>query len=153
MAIDRLRIEDMSDREFLLVLADCADDDGWADSQVIADVMDLAERRIASSRLSWLARYGAVEREYETDEHNRPRMRKSGQYFYTQRWRMTERGEALAFGRLRAQTRNSLDKLGDDSMLELTHWLTTRVRRSNETATKLVAREWRYGTSASRDGR
>jgi hypothetical protein len=153
MAIDRLTIDDMSDREFLLILDDCADDDGWADSQLIADVMDLAGRRIASSRLSWLARYGAVEREHERDATGKLRYRRNGVPFYTQRWRMTERGEAMALGRLRAQTRQSLDKLGDDSMLELTHWLTTRVRRSNETATKLVAREWRYGTSASRNGR
>jgi hypothetical protein len=153
MAVERLTIDDMSDREFLLILDDCADDDGWADSQTIADVMDLAERRIASSRLSWLARWGAVEREYETTEDGRPRVRKSGDYFYTQRWRMTPTGRSVALGRLRAQTRQSLDKLGDDSMLELTHWLTTRFRRTNETATKLMAREWRYGTSASRDGR
>src|SRR4051812_14881365 len=83
----------------------------------------------ASSRLSWLARWEAVEREYETTEDGRPRVRKSGTYFYTQRWRMTERGRAIALGKLRAQTRQSLDKLGDDSMLELTHWLTTRFRR------------------------
>src|SRR3954447_21894782 len=117
MAIERLTIYDMSDREFLLAVHDLREDDGWTDSEAIRERLDLAERRIASTRLSWLARWGAVEREYETDEHDRPRMRKSGAFFYTQRWRLTVAGAALANGRLRQSQLNSLDRVDDAQLL------------------------------------
>src|SRR3954449_7248294 len=116
MAIDRLTIEDMSDREFLLAVHDLREDDGWTDSDAIRERLDLTKRQIASTRLSWLARWGAVEREYETDEHDRPRVRKSGEFFYTQRWRMTEVGEALIYGTLAKRQAEQLQKISDDQM-------------------------------------
>ena len=36
MPVERLTIDDMSDREFLLVLHDQRDADGWTDSEQIA---------------------------------------------------------------------------------------------------------------------
>src|SRR3954462_14187160 len=99
MAIDSVRIEDYSDREFLLIVADVAEDeDGWADSEQVAVRMDLSTRRLASSRLSGLRRYGAVEREPVRDEHGNIRYHRNGKPMHTQRWRLTAAGEALAFG-------------------------------------------------------
>lgn len=150
MPHEHLTIEDMSDREFLLVLDDHADEDGWTDSQTIADALDLAERRVASSRLSWLRRWGAVEREVERDEAGNIRVRRNGQTFYTQRWRLTDVGAALAHGHLLARQQQSLERLEDAQMLEVTRWVTERARRVNGTAGKLMAREWRYGMSTRR---
>lgn len=153
MAVERLTIDDMSDREFLLVMYDQRDVDGWTDSEQIAQQLDLAERRIASTRLSWLARWGAVEREYKRDDEGNAIYTRHGKLRYTQRWQMTERGQALAFGALKARQTQALDNVDDTQLLEMTAWLTGRARLGDDIARKLIAREWRYGTSASRNGR
>jgi hypothetical protein len=145
MPIDHLRIEDYSDREFLLIVADvAADEDGWADSDQIAQRMDLSSRRLASSRLSWLRRYGAVEREHVRDEHGQIRYHRNGKAMTTQRWRLTPAGEAVAFGKLRKGDEKALANLKDEQMLLVTRWLTERTV-GDDTIGKLVAREWRYG--------
>jgi hypothetical protein len=145
MSIDRLRIEDYSDREFLLIVADLADEDGWTDSQAVAIQMDLKRRAIASSRLSWLRRYGAVEREHKADEDGNIRYHRDGRVMHTQRWRLTEIGQAIAFGRLRKSDETALARLKDDQMLLVTRWLTKRTGAGDSTVGRLVAREWRYG--------
>lgn len=152
MPVERLTIDDMSDREFLLVLYDQRDADGWTDSEQIAQQLDLAERRIASTRLSWLARWGAVEREVKLDDGGEPVYTRHGKLRYTQRWCLTSAGSALAFGALKARQQQALDGVDDTQLLELTAWLTTRSRSGSDTARKLISREWRYGTSTSRNG-
>lgn len=153
MARDHLTIDDLSDREFLLVLDDVADDDGWADSGHIADQLDAAKKQIVSSRLSWLVRWGAVVREHDRDESGNLRYWADGKPRYTQRWALTPEGRALAFGSLKTRQRESLDKLDETQMIEVTRWLTTRSRSSSAVASKLIAREWRYGNSNKRNGR
>ena len=152
MPVERLTIDDMSDREFLLAMYDLRDADGWTDSEQIRERLDLAERRIASTRLSWLQRWGAVEREAERDEYGQLRYTRAGKLRYTQRWQFTEKGAAYAFGQLKAREQQSLDRLGDEQLLEITAWLTSRTRTADGVARKLISREWRYGTSASRNG-
>ena len=153
MPLEHLTIDDMSDREFLLVLHDLREDDGWTDSDAIKERLDLGKRASASSRLSWLARWGAVEREFKTLPNGRPRQRKSGEHVYTQRWRLTTTGAAMAFGRLKTGQQRSLDNMDDTTLLEVTRWLTDRARGSGDVGRKLVAREWRYGSSPNRNGR
>ena len=154
MPLKSLTIEDLSDREFLLVVLDVAEADGWADSDHVRLQLDMPKRFNASSRLSWLQRFGAVEREHERDEKGNIRYRKDGKPRYTQRWRVTEIGEALAYGTLGKRQQDQLGKLSDDQMLHVTKWLSDRARGAdNPTVTKLVAREWRYGASAQRNGR
>lgn len=152
MAREHLTIDDLSDRELLLVLDDVSDGDGYAESDAIAERLDLAKRAIASSRLSWLARWGAVEREHERDEHGNLRYMRDGRPRHTQRWRMTETGAALAHGQLRARQRETLERINEQQMLELTRYVTQRARASGSVAAKLIAREWRYGTSKARTG-
>ena len=149
MPLDRLTIDDYSDREFLLVLADVADHDGWANSQDIADRLDLANKAIASSRLSWLKRWGAVDKEHERDESGVLRYHANGKPRYTQRWKLTDAGRALAFGALKKNQQQTLDKLGDDQMLVVTRWLSERTRESGVSA-RLAQREWRYGHAKER---
>lgn len=142
MARDSLRLEDLSDREFLLIVNDVIRDvgEGWADSQEIADRLDLATRRLASARLSWLARWGAVEREHRRDEHGAIRYHRNGKPMVTQRWRLTTVGEQLATGRMRKGTQTVLDRADDGQMLAITRWLAQRP--GGATTQKLMAREW-----------
>lgn len=138
-----LTLLDFSDREFLLIVNDCADGDGWADSEHVAAQLDLKSRASASSRLSWLARWGAVEREHARDEKGILRYTSTGKPVHTQRWRLTEAGAALAFGKLKAGQQKSLDKIDDTQLLEVTRWLSNRTRNGNVT-TKLALREWKH---------
>ena len=71
----------------------------------------------------------------------------------TQRWRLTDIGQALAWGTLGKTQENQLGKIEDEQMLHVVHWLTNRVRGADPTTVKLVAREWRYGSSSRRNGR
>ena len=149
MPVERLTIDEFSDREFLLVVEDVADGQGWALSADIAERLDLAHKAIASSRLMWLRKWGAVEREHERDEHGVLRYYVDGRPRLTQRWRLTEVGAQLAHGQIKARQQAVLDKIGDDQMLEVTRWLSARTRAGGTTA-KLAQREWRYGHAAGR---
>lgn len=151
MTIDRLRIEDFSDREFLLIVADliAENGEGWADSEEVAKRMDLTSRRVASSRLSWLRRYDAVEREHVQDEHGNIRYHRNGKAMYTQRWRLTPIGEAIAFGKLRKKDETALGSMGDAQMFLVTRWLTERTAGDGPMG-RLVAREWKYGQAVGK---
>jgi hypothetical protein len=144
---DSLRIEEYSDREFLLIVVDAYDADGWADSEHVAERLDLKDRRIASSRLSWLRRYGAVEREHVADADGNIRYHRNGKAMTTQRWRLTPLGEALAHGKLRKGDQSALAKIGDGQMLLVTRWLTERSQADGGDIGRLVQREWRFGVA------
>lgn len=143
----RLTLLDMSDRELLLVLRDAADGQGWASAVEIATQMNLNgnTHRSVSCRLSWLKRYGAVEREIERDEAGNIRTTRSGKTVHTQRWRMTKVGLAMATGTLRKAQEKAFEGLDDGQMLMATRWLTARFARSQPTVAKLMDREYRYG--------
>jgi DNA-binding IclR family transcriptional regulator len=147
--VARLTIDDYSDREFLLVLADVADADGWATAQDMADRLDLTHKSTASSRLSWLRRWGAVEKEHERDEHGVLRYYQDGKPRYTQRWRLTPEGQQFATGKLRKADEAALERLKDESMGLVTRWLSDR-SRGDTTRAKLMQREWRYGHAKGR---
>lgn len=140
-----LTLLDLSDREFLLVLVDALEPDGWADSQRIADKLDLSTRRLASSRLSWLARWGIVEREHARDEHGNIRYHRNGKPMHTQRWRPTPIGHDLAVGSLRKAQSNALEGARDHEIAMMARELATRHRTLPFAVGKLMTREWRYG--------
>ena len=140
-----LTLLDLSDREFLLVLMDCMEDDGWADSQQIADKLDLSTRRLASSRLSWLARWGIVEREHARDDTGNLRYHRDGRAMHTQRWRPTAIGSDLATGRLRKAQSSALSDARDHEIALLARELSLRHRTMPFAVAKLMTREWRWG--------
>jgi hypothetical protein len=150
MALESLRITDFSDREFLLVVADHLQDDGWAESIDVARALGFENRRFAAQRFAWLARYGAVEREHLRDETGNIRWHRSGKPMHTQRWRLTELGQAVAYGKLRKGDESALSRLGDAQLPLVTRWLSEHSRGDTGMA-KLVQREWRYG-HARRNG-
>jgi hypothetical protein len=143
-----LTLLDLSDRELLLVLRDVADAaTGYALAADIADRLDVGEdgRRSVSVRLSWLSRYGAVEREFRRDAQGRLETTAAGKPIKLQGWKLTEVGFQMATGKLRKQTEKALDGMDDGSMLMAVRWMTQRVTTSNATVSKLLDREYRHG--------
>jgi len=149
MALESLRITDYSDREVLLIVKDLADPDGWVLAEDVGGAIGIVQdhrRRAAAQRLSWLQRYGAVEREHlrdaETGElayrthHGEPYPK------WGQRWRLTDMGEQMADGKLRAPQQRALDGLTDAQLLLAMRHVSSRARVAD--GAKLIEREWRY---------
>lgn len=152
MPREHLTLLDLSDREFLLVVMDCADEDGWTESQDVANVLDLKSRGSASSRLSWLARWGVVEREHARDEHGQIRYHRDGKAMTTQRWRLTPVGVDMATGKLRKSQENALAGARDAEVMMLARTLAQRQRSMPFAVGKLMTREWRWGVEGHRNG-
>jgi hypothetical protein len=133
MARHSLTLYDYSDRELLHMMMDEADGDGWVSSTDLALVLGIDSkhaRMCVSQRLSWLRRYGAVDRHPE----------ESGI------WRLTRTGMAQALGDLSPEQKEVVEGLSAEQMLTLTRSLTNRYRRVGNTAAHLMRREWQYGT-------
>jgi len=146
MAREHLRLEDLSDREVLLVVADVAgeSDGGFADALDIAARLDIGgeyPRRTVAVRLSWLARWGALQREHERDEGGNIRYKRDGAVKYTQRWGLTPVGWQVASGELRKGLETQLERVDDAQMVVLTRWVARR--NGSFTARKLAEREWK----------
>jgi hypothetical protein len=148
--LETLRLEDLSDREVLLVIADLAgeDADGWVLAYDVGERLGIAEtkrKRAASSRMSWLRRYGALEREYLTTEHGEIKYDTKGNPRWGQRWRLTVAGHEIAMGNLRAGQHKAVDGMTDGQLLLLTRALADRARYAeSSTAAKLAEREWKH---------
>lgn len=143
-----LKLVDLSDRELLLVLRDVADWDGFASAVDVAERLGVRgehPHRSVAVRLSWLKRYGAVEREHERDPHTGALLYRGEKPVYTQRWKMTDTGMAMAVGKLNKSQEATLDKLKDGQMLMAMRWVSQRVAGSDPTVSKLMDREYRYG--------
>jgi hypothetical protein len=150
MPTDRLRLEDLSDRELLLVVDDMADADGYADAWEVGLRLGLEQdhaRRIVTSRLSWLRRWGAVERE---PADNVPKVR--GEPRRPRRWMLTALGHDMATGRLRKAQQQALEGARDADLLALTGLLAQRQRHGGLTVRSLMRREWQYQTHYRRNG-
>lgn len=150
-----LTLLDLSDRELLLVLRDVADAaTGFAHAADIAERLDLGEegQRSVSVRLSWLKRYGAVDREYERDMQGQLVMTggRDPKPKTKQGWKLTEVGFQMATGKLKKNTERALDSMDDGSALMAMRWFTQRVSGSGATVSKLLDREYRHGMGRRR---
>jgi prolyl-tRNA synthetase len=132
--LEHLRLGDLSDREILLTLRDVADDDGWATSLDISEQLSMGgdkPTQCVAQRLSWLRRYGAVDR-----EDGKGALR---------RWRLTEVGGRLAMGTLKANQERMLEGLDDAQVLAVTRYVAQQARHmGNHTSSKLIEREWKH---------
>ena len=143
-----LTLLDLSDRELLLVLRDVADaSTGYALAADIADRLDIGEdgRRSVSVRLSWLSRFGAVEREYRRDSQGRLETTAAGNPVKLQGWKLTDLGFQMATGKLKKTTERSLESLNDGDTLMAMRWISRRVSAANGTVGKMLDREYRHG--------
>jgi hypothetical protein len=148
MALQGLRLADMSDREVLLVVHDLEDNDGWVlafDVGMRLGIVEEHAKRAAAQRMTWLRRYGALEREVKTDHKGDIIYDPKGNPRWGQRWRLTEVGRVIALGTLRRTHVNALDTIHDGQLLLITRGIADRIRGAeNFTAAKLAEREWRH---------
>lgn len=147
--LEGLKLLDLSDREFLLVVRDAGGVlPEYVTASEIAKHLNLTGEnpsRSVSSRLSWLRRFGAIEREYRRDSNGNIVETRDGKPIYEQGWALSSLGFQMAIGKLGKQQEKALDKLGDEQMLLLTRWLSQRVVGADPTVSKLMDREYRYG--------
>ena len=148
MSLVSLKLVDFSDRELLLILDDVADSDGWASSRDMTEPVGLPEDgyRHVSSRLAWLRRYGAIERELLWDENGNPIMGPLGQK-QGQRWRPTEAGRLMAYGKLSKAQYRALEAIGEGQMILAMRQMSLHYQQSSEIGATLARREWVYGMS------
>ena len=148
--LESLTLLDMSDREFLLAVRDAGGlAPGFVTSTEVATHLNLGGEnpsRSVSSRMSWLKRWGAVEREYERDSNgNIKEHERSGKPITKQGWQLTDLGLQMAIGKLSKAQQKSLENLKEGQMLMMTRWLSQRVAGSDGSVGKLMDREYRYG--------
>jgi hypothetical protein len=154
--LSTLKLEDYSDRELLLIIDDLAGEDGWVFAVDVGERLGMAEehrKRAPATRLSWLVRYGAVEREHLADEYGNLRYIRGdpGRPKYGQRWRLTERGRQIALGKLSAAQERALGAINEDALVLATRAIAQRgLESGNDTLETLVKREWRFTTSPLR---
>jgi len=126
---------DYSDRELLAILSEVSDEEGWASTQDVADVLGLDHKNpnnCVGVRFAWLRRFGALERNPKGH------------------WRMTELGYALMSGELNSAQERILQSLDNTQMLSLMRVVSTRWRRLDPTSSVLVKREWTHGVLAQK---
>lgn len=131
--IESLTLWDYSDRELLQLVLDEQDEkSGYAPTTEIAKALGLTGKRrnqCVGARLAWLRRYGAVA------------VRAGGGM-----WAVTQIGQDLIDGRLRAPQQHAVDEASESELLLLTRRMAQRQRAAGITAGHLVRREWRRGT-------
>lgn len=138
---------DLSDRELLFRLDDIKDDKSLATSQEVADALGLkgvAARQVAI-RLSWLKRFGAV--------NWRETLRVSeetGRKYKIKAWYLTPAGERMIFGHLDTKQKRNLEKIEDDSLIDVIQLLSGRYKGVNKMGRTLLNRQWRSGTGVGR---
>lgn len=149
---ESLRVVDVSDREVLWWLHDAADPDGWASSKEI--VVSTGKgmwaepdhaHKIVSGRLSWLMRYGAVQREH-LEKDGRPMFTKAGKPKYGQRWRLLPTGEQWMRGRLPKPVERALEGADIGTLGVALRVLHEQYGTNNDTVKALLRREWTFGT-------
>lgn len=72
--VKHLPLVAFSDRELLHVISDIADEDGWVNGKEVAAILEVSVGS-CSSRLSWLHRFGALERRCLKEDKGKPRFR------------------------------------------------------------------------------
>ena len=127
-----LRLVDFLDEEFLALVVDNADYEGWASSQMIAESVTSEEitTRNVGSRLAWLKRYGVVERD------TRPGSRTRGF------WRLTQVGEQLVHARFTKGQQTALSSVREEQLWQLAAELGTRYEAANQATAHLVRRRF-----------
>ena len=134
---DSLRLVDFLDEEFLALVVDNADYEGWASSKMIAEAI-LSEEittRNVGSRLAWMKKYGVVERDTRPGRTYR-------------HWRLTSAGEALVRARFTKRQTDALHTVSDEQLWRLTAELSDRYEVVDDTTANLVRR--RFSAAAQR---
>jgi hypothetical protein len=122
---------DFRDLDLMLKIEDEGDQDGWIEAAVLAESLGFGEEvRPVAQRLSWMRRYGMLDRHQDSGE-----------------WRLTEGGLRVIEARLKAAQTRTIEKLPDESMVEVMANITSRYRHGGGLIASLLRREFLYGTS------
>jgi hypothetical protein len=148
-----LKVTTVSDREVLWWLDDAADGEGWATSrEIVAQLggngLFVHDRpwALVAQRLSWLMRYGVVDREHLSDEKGHPRYYKDGKPVYGQRWKLTPIGEKFMRGSLTKGQQKDLDSMSEDRLVAMVEAIASSYDKLDTPVQFLTKRAWRYGT-------
>lgn len=146
MSLLSLKLTDFSDRELLLILDDVSDDEGWSSARDMVEPVGLKEDgvRHVSSRLAWMRRYGAIERELLWDENGNPITGPMGQR-QGQRWRLTEAGKMMAYGKLTKAQHKALEGIGEGELILAMRQMSLHFANASDTGATLARREWTHG--------
>jgi hypothetical protein len=122
------------DLDIMLKLRAEADGDGWIETAFLAQSLGFDDDKMPiAQRLSWMKRYGMV-------EFNRER----------KMWRLTEGGERVTNARLRAAHSKAIERIPDESMVEVMSAVTTRYVHGSPMLAQMLRREFLYGTQPGR---
>ena len=121
---------DFRDRDILFRL-DEATTNGGVPSSEIADLLGFEEGKIqpVGMRLAWMRRYGMV----LFDEESRL-------------WSLSPGGQRVVRAHLRAPELRVVEKLPDESMVEVMAQITSRYQRGEPMLAHMLRREFLYGT-------
>jgi hypothetical protein len=127
---------DFRDLDLLLKLDAEGDHEGWVETELLARTMGLnlnGDRQLRDTgigpRLSWMRRYGMLERNSETGM-----------------WRLTPGAERVIRARLKAAQARSLEALPDGAMVEVMANVTHRYRFGDQMMAQMLRREFLFGT-------
>ena len=116
-----------SDRDLIHVVNDHADEEGWITGPALAEVLEV-DPRAAGSRLSWMHRFGLLDREVQG---SRPR------------FRLSKAGKALHDATLSDSAEKVLTSLGSGA-LGVAALGALMSKREGETLARAARREFRY---------
>jgi hypothetical protein len=127
-----MKLDDVSDREVLALLADVADGDGTASTLDLATAMDLGTKHPLSNvgvRLAYLRRIKMVDREPTT-----------------KRWFLTSMGLQYVAGRLSATQQRALESLkSEGAAWAATESLSRLLKDAGDSQATMMRRQWQHG--------
>lgn len=133
-----LNLWDVSDRELLFVIDEqVVPTIGYAETKDIALALGVTGKYPAQPtaiRLSWMAKFGLIERHRE----------------HTYLWRLTRAGRGLKDGELDPGQLEMFRQMEPARIVSVTHELTRRFARAAKPAAHMMRREWQRGTMPPR---
>jgi hypothetical protein len=122
---------DFRDLDLLMKLDAESDSDGWVETEALAAALGFDDDgvRNVGIRLGWMKRYGMIQRDERTGV-----------------WRLSPGGERVIEARLRAATKRELEKLDDESMIEVMANVAHRYRHADAMTATILRREFLFGT-------
>lgn len=120
---------DFRDLDLMLKIRAEGDQEGWTETERLAESMGFERARQIGTRLAWMRRYGMLE--FDAEKHL---------------WRLSPGGERVTNARLRAAQSRTIEALPDESMVQVMANVTSRYRHGDGMIAQLLRREFLYGT-------
>jgi hypothetical protein len=118
------------DLDLLLKIEERGDHDGWVPTDDLASSFGFADHlQPLGIRLSWLRRYGMVERDDKTGL-----------------WRVTTGAGRVIDSRMKANQIRTIENLPDETMVEVMANVTSRYRHGDPMVATMLRREFMFGT-------